>query len=60
MSMTEKDLKDLNAYLETYEGNKQDFVNGVCWAAKRGDNLIVKRALELYLRQEEEALNSMK
>lgn len=49
-------LKELDEYLQSYEGNKDDFCNGVFWFASREDNPIVKRALELYLEQEEEAL----
>ena len=49
-------VKELDEYLQTYEGNKEDFCNGVRWFANRDDNPIVKRALEMMLIQEEQAL----
>ena len=49
-------VKELDEYLQTYEGNKEDFCNGVRWFASRDDNRIVKRALEMMLIQEEKAL----
>lgn len=57
--MTEKDIKELQSFLQTYEGNKDDFINGVFWAASREHNPIVCMALEAYLRNEEEALNNL-
>ena len=52
-------VKELDEYLQTYEGNKEDFCNGVRWFARRDDNPIVKRALEMMLIQEEQALSEV-
>ena len=52
-------VKELDEYLQTYEGNKEDFCNGVRWLASRDDNPIVKRALEMMLIQEEQALKEI-
>ena len=49
-------VKELDEYLQTYEGNREDFCNGVRWLSSRDDNPIVKRALEMMLIQEEQAL----
>ena len=53
-------VKELDEYLQTYEGNKEDFCNGVRWFASRDDNPIVKRALEMMLIQEEQALKEIR
>ena len=51
-------IRELDEYLHTYEGNKEDFRNGVMWFAGRDDNPIVKRALEQMLINEEKALSN--